>query len=314
MIPHIVRCLVSNPGEGDRTAGYRPRVAARQEDLRVRGLNYRVHVWGARDAPPVLALHGWADTGLSFQFLAEELAEQWRIIAPDWRGFGGSDWSAAGYWIPDYLADLERFVDEYCADGSARIVGHSLGGNIAWMYAGIRPDRVGWAASLDAFGLPDSDPCEAPVRYARWLDQWRESPAYAEYRNLDQVSARVVDQAPRLDAARAGFIADSWTQSRADGGLELRHDPGHKRINPVLYRRAEVEQCWRQIRARTLLITGRESPFREQYAGGGGARCRECIAGLEEAVVDAGHMVHWEQPREVAALLHAFLSRPGPGG
>jgi pimeloyl-ACP methyl ester carboxylesterase len=305
---------VSNPGDADPAATYRPRVAARQENLRVRGLNHHVHVWGDRGAPPVLMLHGWADTGLSFQFLAEELADRWCIMAPDWRGFGGSDWSPGGYWIPDYLADLERFVDEYCADGPARIVGHSMGGNIAWVYAGIRPDRVGWAASLDAIGLPDSDPRETPARYARWLDQWRETPRYADYESPRHVAARVLERAPRLDAARAAFIAASWTQSRADGRLELRHDPGHKRINPVLYRRAEVEQCWRQIRARTLLITGRESPFREQYAGGGGERCRECIAGLEEAAVDAGHMLHWEQPREVAALLNTFLSRSAPGG
>jgi pimeloyl-ACP methyl ester carboxylesterase len=300
-------------GTGTGAAGnpaYEPRAIARHEDLRVRGLRHRVHAWGEPSAPPVLMLHGWADTGMSFQFLADELCGSWRIIAPDWRGFGDSDHCAAGYWIPDYLADLESYLDAYAPGDRARIVGHSMGGNVAWMYAGIRPDRVGWAASLDAFGLPDSDPREAPDRYARWLDQWRESPAFSEYGDLDAVAGRVAERAPRLDPARARFIAACWTRQRADGRLELRHDPAHKRVNPVLYRRAETESCWRRIRARSLLVVGRESPFHERFAGGAGARCRECIPHLEEAAVDAGHMLHLERPREVAALLHDFLSQP----
>lgn len=286
---------------------------AAHQDLRIRGLRHRVHVWGDVSAPPIIMLHGWADTGLSFQFLADELAGRWRIIAPDWRGFGNSDWNPAGYWIPDYLADLERFIDVYAGDGPARLVGHSMGGNVAWMYAGVRPGRVGWAASLDAFGLQDADPREAPTRYARWLDQWQEAPAYADYADLDAVVARVLERAPRLAAERARFIAAAWVQQRADGRLELRHDPAHKRVNPTLYRRAEIEHCWRQIRARCLLIVGRQSPFHERYLREAGDRCRGCITGLEEAAVDAGHMLHWEEPRQVAGLLHDFLSRRPAG-
>jgi len=310
MIPHIVRCLVSNAGAATH---YEPRAIARHEDLRVRGLRHRVHIWGSDTAPPVLMLHGWADTGMSFQFLADELADRWRIIAPDWRGFGDSEWNPAGYWIPDYLADLECFIETWCGGEPARIVGHSMGGNIAWMYAGVRPDRIGWAASLDAFGLADSDPQEAPARFARWLDEWRDAPAYADYGSVTEAASRVKQRARRLGEGRAAFIAGCWTRPDANGRFILRHDPAHKRVNPVLYRRAEIEHCWRAIRARCFLITGRESPFRERYDAGAGARCRECIPTLEEAAVEAGHMLHWEQPREVAALVHAFLSRPASG-
>lgn len=313
MIPHIESRLVSRTISESPESGYQPRISARQEDVRVRGLRHRVHVWGDPAAPPIIMLHGWADTGVSFQFLADELAGRWRIVAPDWRGFGGSEWNQAGYWIPDYLADLECFLDVYGDGGPARIVGHSMGGNIAWMYAGVRPARVDRVASLDAFGLPDSDPGEAPGRLARWLDQWRGAPGYSDYDDLDAVAGRVSERAPRLAPDRARFIAADWVRQGADGRFALRHDPAHKRVNPVLYRRAEIEQCWRQIRARCLLVVGRESPFHERYLREARARCRECIQGLEEAAVDAGHMVHWEQPGEVAAALQAFMSEAHPG-
>jgi pimeloyl-ACP methyl ester carboxylesterase len=287
---------------------YRPLAAVRREDHVVRGLSCRVNRWGDPDAPAIFMLHGWSDTGMSFQFLADVMADRWQIIAPDWRGFGESAWCPAGYWFPDYLADLEVLLDRFAGGKPARIVGHSMGGNVAWLYAGTRPERVARVVSLDAFGLDETKPDEAPGRYARWLDQWRTPPAFSDYASLEDVAARVQKLAPRLDPGRAAFVAAEWSRRRPDGRFELRHDPGHKRVNPVLYRREEARACWRRIAAPCLLVLARESPFFRKYEEEGGREdCRSCIPALREAVVDAGHMLHLEQPGAVAELLDEFF-------
>jgi len=147
---------------------YQPEAVATHRDVKVRGLRYRLHSWGDPEAPTVLLLHGWADTGMSFQLIADRMYPDWRLIAPDWRGFGDSAWSPGGYWFPDYLADLDGILERLEINTPVRLVGHSMGGNVAWLYAGIRPDRVSHVASLDAFGLREANPDETPERYRLW--------------------------------------------------------------------------------------------------------------------------------------------------
>ena len=79
----------------------------------IRGLDYHVRSWGEADAPKLFMLHGWMDVGASFQFLVDALQRDWHVIAPDWRGFGLSEWSADGYWFADYIADLDALLDHF---------------------------------------------------------------------------------------------------------------------------------------------------------------------------------------------------------
>ena len=66
---------------------------------------------------------------------------------------------------------------------------------------------------------------------------------------------------------RAAFVARQWASANADGRVHLRADPAHKLPNPILYRRAEAEACWRNISAPVLLIRGEKSPFADQVGG-----------------------------------------------
>ena len=133
------------------------------EFLTLRGRRIHVRLWGAVDAPRLFLLHGWQDFSASFQFLVDGLAREWRCIAPDWRGFGQSQWNNDCYWFPDYLADLDALLDHYSPHEPARIVGHSMGGNAACVYAGVRPARVVRLVTLEGFGLPASDPAAENV-------------------------------------------------------------------------------------------------------------------------------------------------------
>ena len=104
----------------------------------IRGLRYHIRSWGDNDAPKLFMLHGWMDVSASFQFTVDALKGDWHVLAPDWRGFGLTDWAPADYWFPDYVADLDVLLNLLSHDEPATIVGHSMGGNIAGLYAGAR--------------------------------------------------------------------------------------------------------------------------------------------------------------------------------
>jgi pimeloyl-ACP methyl ester carboxylesterase len=81
--------------------------------------------------------------------------------------------------------------------------------------------------------------------------------------------------------------------------------------NPVLYRRAESEACWRRITAKSLLVAGEDSEVR-RLAGAGAVSLAAAvpIPGAEAAIIEnCGHMLHFDAPAEVAARIEPFLAR-----
>lgn len=62
----------------------------------IRGLRYHVRTWGEPHWPRLFLLHGWMDVSASFQFLVDSLKHDWYVIAPDWRGFGLTEWACGG--------------------------------------------------------------------------------------------------------------------------------------------------------------------------------------------------------------------------
>jgi pimeloyl-ACP methyl ester carboxylesterase len=288
---------------------YQPVRPARRGTIPIRGVDHHVIRWGPESDDPVLLLHGFADCAATFQFLVDELDASWPLAAVDWRGFGGSARVAGGYWFPDYYADLEALLDTLCPRGPARIVGHSMGANVAMIYAGVRPGRIRTLVNLEGFGLPRTHASQAPGRLAQWLDEIRAPQPAGEYASLGELAARVAKRNPRLPADRAEFVAACWSAPAAGGGVRLLTDPAHRRTNPYLYRRDEMEACWRRIEARVLLVVGQQSELAARLLPEGGVACfRSLVRDLAiEEVAGAGHMLHHEAPRAIARLVEAFV-------
>lgn len=286
--------------------------ASRSVFHEIRGLRCHVREWGDPAAPRLFLLHGWMDVAASFQFLVDAFAREWHCIAPDWRGFGLSEWTREpSYWFPDYYADLEALLDRYEPNAPARIVGHSMGGVIASMYAGIRPARVARLASLEGLGLARHGPEHAPGRYLAWLDDLKKPPTFKPYRSLDEVAARLRKTNPRLTEARAAFLAGHWAKRLDSGEYLLASDPRHKTVNPYLFRIEEAIACWRRITAPVLLVSGKLSDIP--------GRMKDTPQQLDERkgafrdrreveLEDAGHMMHHDQPQRLAALLEEFFA------
>jgi uncharacterized protein (DUF924 family)/pimeloyl-ACP methyl ester carboxylesterase len=306
--------LADPPPPATRSGTYLARLESRSEFQPVGRVRYHVRLWGEADAPKLFLLHGWMDVSASFQFLVDALAQSWHVIAPDWRGFGLSGWAPGGYWFPDYYADLDALLDLYAPGEAVNLVGHSMGGNVACTYAGIRPQRVKRLVSLEGFGSWRSSPGEAPARYAKWLDELSDPLTFAPYPSFDAVAARLRKNNPRLAEDKANFLARHWAREEAPGRVVLVSDPKHKTVNPVLNRIEEVLACWRCYEGPVLWVAGADS-----NAPGWRADTPEQLAERKSAfrqfrdvtLADCGHMVHHDQPEKVAGLLEEFLRPAG---
>jgi len=136
--------------------------------------------------PRLILLHGIGSRGISWLPVIDQLTEEHQLIVPDLRGHGASDKPAAGYLTPDYAVDLGGLIDAYGIDRPL-IIGHSLGGMIAWRWASENPDRAakiviedsplrGGSSRLSMFDdwieLSAMTPGEAAARYHRDHPDW----------------------------------------------------------------------------------------------------------------------------------------------
>lgn len=279
------------------------------EFLEIRGLRYHVRRWSRAGAPKVVLLHGWMDVSASFQFLVDALRKDWDVYAPDWRGYGLTDWGRSDcYWLPDYIADLDLLLD-HIEPNPVNLVGHSLGGNVASVYAGVKPARVAKLVNLEGFGMQATRPEQAPKRYARWLEELRDPSRLRPYASFAALADRLQQGNSRLSREKAGFLARHW--GREEGaGVVLRGDPAHKIVNPVLYRYEEVRACWQQVAAPVLWVdaAGSDTLKRIGLDAEQHAERRAAFRNLTyETVQDAGHMLHHDQPEAVARLIEGFL-------
>ncbi|MEO8143754.1 MAG: alpha/beta hydrolase [Betaproteobacteria bacterium] len=277
----------------------------------IRGLRYHVRHWQGKSGRKIILLHGWMDVSASFQFLVDAMSQDWDVYAPDWRGYGLTAWSGSdNYWFPDYIGDLDALLERIQPDAPATLVGHSLGANVAGLYAGIRPERVARFVNLEGFGMPATRAEQAPKRYALWMNELREQPRWRPYANFAELADRLQKNNPRLKRERAEFLAGHWGREIEGGGVVLRSDPAHKLVNATLYRVDEARACWQRVTAPVLWIDAAESETvqRMRLTPGELAERRAAFKDLRHHTLPAaGHMLHHDQPEEVARLMEAFL-------
>ncbi|MBL8332746.1 MAG: alpha/beta hydrolase [Rubrivivax sp.] len=300
-------------------AVYTPQRPLRARTESLRGLSYHLNQWGETPGsqPVLVMVHGWMDVGASFQFVVDELAALEGpvrpVVAPDWRGFGRTQAPQAdSYWFPDYLGDLDALIDRVSPDAPVDLLGHSMGGNVVMLYAGVRPQRVRRLINLEGFGLPASRPEQAPGRMAQWLDELKEPQRLKPYADRAAVAARLQANDPRLPADKAAWLADHWAAPDGNGQWGVLADPAHKRTNPVPYRVDEVLESWKRITAPLLWVEGAETDTGRWW---GGRYSREEFHRRLDVVPqarrhllpDCAHMMHHHRPQAVARLLAEFL-------
>ena len=287
---------------------------SRSEFINIRGLQTHVRHWGNEGAPIIVMVHGWMDVAASFQFVVDCLQKEWHVIALDWRGFGLTESPKTDtYWFPEYLADLDALLDHFQANEPVNLLGHSMGANVAAIYAGVRPERIKKLVNLEGFGMPVTHPKQAPSRYRKWLDELRVAPSMRTYANQGEVAGRLQKTNPRLSDERAAFLAQHWARENAEGQWEILGDSAHKNSSPLLYRVEEIMACWQKITAPVLWVEANDTDVWRWMGPKDEARIEidrriTFIPNVQtEMIMDAGHMLHHDQPEILAGLLEQFL-------
>ena len=286
--------------------------------VEVRGLKYHVRSWGRPGAPKLFLVHGWMDVSASFQFFVDALKGDWHVLAPDWRGYGLSQWSGTDtYWFHDFIGDLDHLLSHFQHDSPALLVGHSMGGSISSMYAGIRPERIARLVNIDSLGMTPSTPEDAPAMYAKWLAWLRHHLTIQPYPSFEALAARFRKEHPRLSVERALYMAHHMGRTTESGGVELSCDPRHRDIysRNLAFKAADMFACWRAVKAPVLLALADDgslarkdlNPALIDERRAAYPDCRQVV------FEDTGHMVHLERPERLAGVVEAFLAEDHAG-
>ncbi|MFI0370580.1 alpha/beta fold hydrolase [Actinomadura sp. 1N219] len=266
------------------------------------GLRAHYVEWGDPAAPPVVLLHGLRSYARTWDGVAAALAADHRVLALDHRGRGDSAWDPArDYYTGAYVRDLEEFADRLGLDRFA-LVGHSMGGANALVYASRHPDRVrraviedmGPGASAGGAGAEriKRELAETPRAFAD-LDEarayWRSvRPAASD----DAIESRV-----RHTVTGDGRGALTW-KFDLDGIAAARLDAGPSR-------QVDLWPCVERLACPALVLRGGDSDYLSRDV------CLRMAARqplLEWAEIPgAGHYVHDDDPAAFAAAVTAFL-------
>lgn len=285
----------------------------------VRGLRLHLRARGPDSAPPVLLLHGWLDQCGSFDRLVDALharaAAPLRTLALDWRGHGDSAWVGPGgfYHLVEYVADLDGALDALgLSSAPVRLVGHSMGGAVALLYAAARPERVAHAALLDALPLR-LDPGEIPGRLAGYLADLKRPRLRRAVASVEEAAARMrkanslLSEEVALHLARGGVGPDP-----AQGGaLAWKWDPWLRAQSPLPVTADALRELQGRVRAPLLVVRAGQTWLPEE------AELRTRLVPAQGPIEVAtlpgtAHHLHLEKPAEVAALLEAAWARPAP--
>jgi len=292
----------------------------RSEFVPVRNLQYHVQVWGhpSPDKIPLVMVHGWMDVAASYQFVVDAFSQDHYVIAPDWRGYGKTPAGGAdNFWFPDYLADLDFLLDHYALQGQVNLVGHSMGGNVVMLYGGVRPERIRRLINLEGFGMPATVPAQAPGRYAKWMDELkslhRGEMNLRAYEMVSGVARRLMKTNPRLSADKAEWLARHWAAENIDGSWSILGDPAHKITNANLYKVDEVLEIYKRLTMPVLAVEASDNSLGMWWKGAYTLeQYHERLKVVPQVEIgrieDAGHMMHHDQPAELAALIERFIA------
>jgi pimeloyl-ACP methyl ester carboxylesterase len=274
------------------------------------GLRLHYLDWGQAGAPVVFLVHGARDHARAWDDVARALVRDgWRVIAPDLRGHGDSDWSPdAAYLVSYHLLDLADLID-HVGEAAFTLVGHSFGGLICARYAAMYPERVRKLVLADGMGPgPDVwrswDKTGSPARSRDWIERRRQMSAKGppRFSTLAEAAARMAAGNPHLSLEQAEHMARHGVRE-VDGGLVWKSDPLMNVFPPEDFV-AETAAVYEAIVCPVLLIWGTKSYTSHPEVDGRWAGLKDKRLVLFEG---AGHWLTQERADDFLRELRAFL-------
>lgn len=273
--------------------------------LAIPGLTIAAQTFGADDAPPLLALHGWLDNSASFSVLAPLLTDTYRVIAIDLPGHGHSGHLAPGmtYHYVDYVRAVLATADALGLQRFA-LLGHSLGAGIASLVAAAAPARITELFLIEGLGPIADDGSRTLKRFRDGLESDGGKPrALRVFPESEKaVAARVA--VAQMDAALVRGIVERSLRA-VDGGFSWRSDPRLADASPLRMAETQVLSLLLGIEAPTaLLLADPRAPYLDEDT----MQVRiDCVGDIRVQTLAGGHHLHLEFPEQVASWL---LRRP----
>ena len=254
--------------------------------------------------PPILCLHGWIDQAHAFAAAAAGQPGRW--LALDQRGCGAADPLPPGSYpyLADMVADLDAVVEHI--GEPVYLVGHSMGGTLALLYAAARPEKVLRLVVIEGLGsLPGSEPCQLP-RLTAFLSGLRSPPAPMAVDSPEDAAARLRRRHPGLSEAHAAALAAQGTRQGPDGRWRWSFDPLHIVKGPYPPSEAHLQDFLRAIGCPTLLVWGSAGWYPAETIN---ARA-PLLEKAEQITLPGGHMLPYEAPAALGAAITNFVGRP----
>jgi len=265
--------------------------------------------WGNHDAPHLLLIHGSQDNCHNWDWTAEQFYDDYHVIAPDLRGHGDSAWvSGSPYQLLDYVYDIAQLVQQQELD-PVNIIGHSLGGSIACLYAGIYPEKVSSLVSIEGVGAAwyirgDTDP---QTRLRDWVDNTRQLSARSPRKYASQTDAyqRMKKSNPHLSEERAQHLTNHGSNQNEDGTYSWKfdnytHTGAHLGINY-----ADLTALWDKIDCPTMLMNALQG---FDHRTGQNDTLQYFRHGKIVNVDNAGHWLHHDQFQTYINESRTFLA------
>ena len=262
--------------------------------ITVNGLRLHYLDWGSPNKPPFIMLHGISRVAHQFDHLAPYFIAHYHVIAIDMRGHGDSAWSPEGaYVVEDYVKDLEAFVEQFDLRGIT-LLGHSTGGRVVQVYAGLHPDRVSQLVVEDVGPERTNEIASAFTRQVEnEKDGWASEDELVAF--LKKSNARTPDAILRTYAHYA-------SKRREDGRIVWKRDPN-------LAKGFVPTELWRfvsQIKCPTIYILGGASrivpPETQQ-------KLKEVLPDVQIIVMPGlGHYPDQEATADFIPIVQAFLA------
>ena len=268
--------------------------------------------WGNPGAPPLILQHGGRDHCRSWDWVAEELAADWHVIAPDLRGHGDSAWAPDGnYEINGLVYDFAQLVHTLGHE-QVTIVAHSLGGNVASRFAGVYPEKVRRFVNIEGLGPSPKTRAEREAvgyknRFRDWIEKRRAAAGRIprRYPSIEAAYARMKEENSFLTDEQARHLTVHGASRNEDGTWSWKFDP-YLNVWPFEdVPESRTDELWAAITCPMLLLYGANS-----WASNPAKDGRLAVFNNDPRVIEfenAGHWLHHDQFDRFMAEIRAFL-------